>query len=698
MKSRSRTTVLISEPQSIEYLAPFFPYMWSVLKSYWERHGDCKDYYEWLDPIFQNADPSVLLQPYRDVQVDVLGLSCYTWNWTLQCRIAEWIKRNNTDCVVIAGGPEPDYKDPDFFCKYPFIDAVAVKDGEITFSKVLSKLARGNRSFHDIRGLYLPDAQNGKPVCTGPAEVPTVFDYSPYLDQAGYYERFVQRHGPSAFWVTLETNRGCPYSCSFCDWGSSTMSKLRRFDMPRITSELDWLGRMQVSYIMLADANFGILARDLDIAECINETHRKYGHPKMFYYSAAKNDPDRVVSIASKFAETGVSPTHMLAIQHTRKEVLSATDRDNISAEKLVRAARTLMESHVPVTVQLICGIPGDTYDLWKSCLTDLMEWAIHDDYDIYFYSVLPNAPAGDPAFIQKWEIETIDRIILTGTHRRWKPGDLDLVRMNKSKLIVKAKTFSRSDWVKMFAYATFVKALHNGSLTRLIAVYLRLTHGVPYREFYDRVIEEFCLEVDFYKRWYEAVSNCYLRILNDDNMLDRMEISQLPRYPYALDPARWLYVQACFNIEKFYDELKVFLCKRFPAATNLKSAIDFQRQMVILPTYDRRVGKKFETDCDWVRYFKGATGRTGAESLPEPDGVAGAVVEVSDLTCGEKGFLIQALDWGPGDAQDRWIEWIAHTILLRNSAGKRNFQQLRLQAPVTAPSASLNAAARALR
>src|SRR5262249_31147643 len=115
MKSHSRPTVLISEPQSTEYLAPFFPYMWSVLKSHWERHGDGGDQFEWLDPIFQNADPSFLLQPYGGVRIDVLGLSCYTWNWTLQCRIAEWIKRNNTDCVIIAGGPEPDYKDPDFF-------------------------------------------------------------------------------------------------------------------------------------------------------------------------------------------------------------------------------------------------------------------------------------------------------------------------------------------------------------------------------------------------------------------------------------------------------------------------------------------------------------------------------------------------------------------------------------------------------
>src|SRR5262249_3819014 len=171
---------------------------------------------------------------------------------------------------------------------------------------------------------------------------------------------------------------------------------------------------------------------------------------------------------------------------------------------------------------------------------------------------------------------------------------DLDLMRMNKSKIIVKSKTFSREDWVKMFAYAAFVKALHNGSLTRLIAVYLRRTHDVSYREFYDQVIEEFLAQEDFFKQWYEAVSHCYSGILNDADMLDRMQIRELPRFPFALDPARWLYIQACFNIDRLYSDLKIFLCERFPTAKYLQSAVDFQMQMMILPTYDRRVGKKF--------------------------------------------------------------------------------------------------------
>ena len=32
----------------------------------------------------------------------------------------------------------------------------------------------------------------------------------------------------------LESNRGCPYGCTFCDWGSATLSKVRNFDLDRV--------------------------------------------------------------------------------------------------------------------------------------------------------------------------------------------------------------------------------------------------------------------------------------------------------------------------------------------------------------------------------------------------------------------------------------------------------------------------------
>ena len=86
----------------------------------------------------QTGDPDVLLEPYGDTPIDVLGVSCYTWNSKLQYALASRVKARYPNCLVIAGGPDPDYKDSEFFRRHPFIDIVAVKDGEVTFNKILS--------------------------------------------------------------------------------------------------------------------------------------------------------------------------------------------------------------------------------------------------------------------------------------------------------------------------------------------------------------------------------------------------------------------------------------------------------------------------------------------------------------------------------------------------------------------------------
>ena len=120
MRGNRRKTILISEPNAIDEM-PYLPYMWATLKSYHERHGATVDDYEWLEPIYHRGDPSSLLEPYRDTRIDVLGLSCYTWNWDIERRLARRVKEENPDCYVVVGGPDPAYKDPQFFIQNPYI-------------------------------------------------------------------------------------------------------------------------------------------------------------------------------------------------------------------------------------------------------------------------------------------------------------------------------------------------------------------------------------------------------------------------------------------------------------------------------------------------------------------------------------------------------------------------------------------------
>jgi putative methyltransferase len=409
----------------------------------------------------------------------------------------------------------------------------------------------------------------------------------------------------------------------------------------------------------------------------------KHGFPRMLYYSAAKNHPDRSTEIARKLARAKLCTTHTLAIQHTRPEVLAAADRENISPRKQIEVARALTTSDIPIDVQLILGIPGDTCELWKSALADLMEWGIHDAYDTYFYSLLPNAPAAEPEFLRTWRVGTIDRVILADTAQPWKIGNTDRVRITKSRIVVESSTFSREDWVRMFTYLAHVKALHNGSMTRAIAVYLRLTHGVPYRAFYDDLIDGFAARVEPARGWHAAIERCYQTLLEDEQAMDRMPVAELPGYGYALDPSRWLFVHVALEVDGFFAALERHLLARYPAVNHLASLIRYQKEIIILPAYDRRVGKRVAVDLDWPSYFRQAKGRTGDDALPEPAAVPGAIVDVADQTCGETGYLVQPLAWEEKNGEGRWLEWMARTVLHRHSDRKQNFQNLNLTVSV---------------
>jgi putative methyltransferase len=675
----AKPRILISEPSATD--TNFLPYMIGILKSYWEHYGTRRDAFTWLDPLWLRGQAEGNLDDYYQDAPDVLGLSCYTWNWDLQCKLARWAKQRNPQCLVVAGGPDPDYKDPEFFRKHPEIDMVVVKDGEIPFTAILETYLKGGRDFRHVPGLYLPSTSGlqllheGETahLYTGPAVVPTEFTYSPYLEQTEIYERL--RKEWKGLWIhaTLETNRGCPYTCTYCDWGSSTMSKLRRFDMSRVEAEIDWFGRIGVNELFMADANFGILPRDIDIADRIVEARAKYGSPVTMYYSSAKNNPDRVAEIAKRTFQGKVTGEHVLAVQHTDPEVLAGTDRSNISPAKYREVVRKLSEFGIPCEAQLILGIPGDTVDKWKSCLGELMEWGVHDNYQVSVYALLPNAPAADRKFKLKWDLRAIDRRMVPYGGSRDKNAVTDI----KSRIVVGWRGYGDAEWLESVVYSGIVRSYHNRAVTRLPAMYLRFVHGVSYREFYDAVIDDFCRQSPVVAPLYRRVYGVYKEFLANDEASDGMELEDFPNAAFDFDPIKWLYTKTCLRVDEFYAALSTFLINRFPQARNLESAVEYQKQLLILPSYDSKVSKTFKLDHDWPSFFKVARGLTEYRPLEEP--TAFLLPRHAKLAEADRRGRDAFMDFGEGSEEERQHRWLRQSVRTHNSEEYSNYRDPQL-------------------
>ena len=100
---------------------------------------------------------------------------------------------------------------------------------------------------------------------------------SPYL--TGIFDKLIESHPKNEWLILWETNRGCPFKCTFCDWGSATASKVNKFELERLKLEIDWFSKKKIEFIFCCDANFGILKRDIEIAEYAAKK-KKYRLPK----------------------------------------------------------------------------------------------------------------------------------------------------------------------------------------------------------------------------------------------------------------------------------------------------------------------------------------------------------------------------------------------------------------------------------
>ena len=76
-------------------------------------------------------------------------------------------------------------------------------------------------------------------------------------------EFFEDRYAP-----IIETNRSCPYRCTFCAWGIGTQ-KLQQFREQRVLDEIEYIAKRckKNTTVFIADANFGILERDAIFAK-----------------------------------------------------------------------------------------------------------------------------------------------------------------------------------------------------------------------------------------------------------------------------------------------------------------------------------------------------------------------------------------------------------------------------------------------
>ncbi len=596
--AEKKIRILVSVPNWMSTVT-YIPYIWGCLKSACDLDPILKYSTEWLTPIFHTNSAEVLLQNYDLEKIDVFAISGYEWNWPLQLEMAQKIKKKNPHCLVVAGGPQPDWRSPQEDLK--FIDLIVKKDGEDVFPEIL-RWQLGEKELTQIPNLILKDGTHTK------EEKNASFTSRPsaYLSNRPHFEYWIQklRQENTKIYAMLETNRGCPYSCSFCDWGSATMGKIRPFDYQKTKAEIDWLGEQQVEVVFITDANFGIFSQDLEIARWIVEAKQKYGYPKRILWNAAKNNMDRVIEIGKIWHQHALIDCVPISFQHTEDAVLESIQRKNIKTENLRYAVEEFDRLKVPTMGVLIAGNPGDTYTHWKKAWANMMEWGFHEDIQTHLFALLPNAPAKDPAYLEKWGIQSMRRP--AARSRVFKNAqDLHHYHSNTSEYICETNTLTKEDFIQCLYYADFCKALHNLGLLRFVSQYLRFSHQIPYGEFYESLVENLESHGEFFAFLQKEILQSKQSFLYKENSSILMDPG--PEFDFYCQPEEWIYYTSLKNQVRFYKDVRRFLGAYHPSIPQeiLDDLLLFQTKMLISPDYDPKHGRIISCKYDWPKYFK---------------------------------------------------------------------------------------------
>ncbi len=266
----------------------YLPYSVGILQAYAEKNLKNPDGYEFLLPLYTRIPVDAAVVKLTGARVAFF--SAYVWNIRISLAIAKALKEKQPGTIVVFGGPQVPDKPDEFIREHPFIDLVVHGEGEQVFAAILENLEDFQRESVPSCSFLGPD---GSVVHTPKVErlkdlagVP-----SPYL--GGTFDALMKAY-PKEKWIVLwETNRGCPFSCSFCDWGSAIQTKVAPFDLERLHLELEWFAARRIEFIFCADANFGILPRDVDISRYAAETKKKFGYPHALSVQNTKNATDR---------------------------------------------------------------------------------------------------------------------------------------------------------------------------------------------------------------------------------------------------------------------------------------------------------------------------------------------------------------------------------------------------------------------
>jgi radical SAM superfamily enzyme YgiQ (UPF0313 family) len=309
---------------------------------------------------------------------DIAMVTNYMWNEALSLWYLDYVKKINPKALTVMGGPniaiEPE-RQREFLQKNPQIDIYALGEGDFLAA--------------DIVKLYIDHQQNVNQLLESGTLLSCIYSLNNDIIVGETGKRVRSLDNIPSPWLTgimdkffdnrlsplYETNRGCPFTCTFCVQGTKFYNKVTLFGVDRVRDELHYIAKRisthspNVKILRIADPNFGMYERDIEISKFMGETQKLYEYPMFIDATTGKNKPERIIKAMEQVSGAMIMWQSVQSLDDT---VLTNVKRENIKVSTYHEINVYLKGRGLKSQADLILCLPGETLPSHIKAMQDL--------------------------------------------------------------------------------------------------------------------------------------------------------------------------------------------------------------------------------------------------------------------------------------------------------------------------------------
>lgn len=444
-------------------LKSYYPspaYQMGLMVAYAQKQPEVRNNVEFVFSEHSREQPAKqIAQAVMAANADLVAISNYAWNHKKICDTLDIIAASGAKPPrILLGGPNCSGKVGEAMLEqYAMVEALVEGEGEPAFQDICLNLVDSPTQdiFASARNCTVRGEDGAVIRADIGHRIASLDDIpSPYLTG-------ILKPNPSP--IFYETNRGCPYRCSFCYWGNGN-SKVYRMSTERVKEEMEFFAENRVRAFWIADANFGIFPSDAEIAEAMAEINARHGYPfRSVGVNWAKNSSDRVLNIAEIFRKGKMVASTTIALQTVTAEAEKQSKRYSMTPVKFMSLLRSAEEKDIDTYTDIILGLPGESLDEFIDGLDTVLTTGV-PSVKIHQLVLIPGTEFYDSK--ESFGLRIIPEVIEDDIPAEEKSDYFDCTVVSHPKMTVKELTRGRY-------FMGMVHMMHNHNLGQLVNLYL---------------------------------------------------------------------------------------------------------------------------------------------------------------------------------------------------------------------------------